>query len=90
MQEAGVGVEESHLVRPRLHHLGVTVAHCGHRTTPQGNNNNDNEQRGDGLAQWLERWTGDPKIEGFCFCFFKPCNCIHILNKVEFFYLLIN
>ena len=19
---------------------------------------------GDGLAQWLERWTGDPKIEG--------------------------
>ena len=20
--------------------------------------------RGDGLAQWLERWTGDPKVEG--------------------------
>ena len=19
---------------------------------------------GDGLAQWLERWTGDPKVEG--------------------------
>ena len=21
-------------------------------------------RRGDGLAQWLEHWTGDPKIEG--------------------------
>ena len=20
--------------------------------------------RGDGLAQWLQRWTGDPKVEG--------------------------
>ena len=20
--------------------------------------------RGDGLAQWLERWTGDPQVEG--------------------------
>ena len=23
-----------------------------------------NYQRVDGLAQWLERWTGDPKVEG--------------------------
>ena len=44
---------------------------------------------GDRLAQWLERWTGDPKVEGSnprvkkfvltrCRCAQRPCVYAHI------------
>ena len=37
------------------------------RETPAGSRHahfGQGKTKGDGLAQWLERWTGDPKVEG--------------------------
>ena len=43
----------------------ICTEHHACTTTPSsGSEGVKTEKRGDGLAQWLERWTGDPKVEG--------------------------